>query len=484
MSASLRILAWKEWWARHAAVARAAWQMRHELAGPRRETDELAFLPAHLSWRETPPHPAPRRVAWALCGLLMLTLAWACWAQVDIVAIAAGRIVVSQRNKTIQPLEASVVKAIHVKDGDRVSAGQLLVELDATAAQADGNRVAQERADALADGQRTSLLLTALSSGSEPRWADAPGLDATDNAAARIRLATEWGDIAARLHRLQAEAEHRQAEIATAEAAAAKLRDVLPLSRQREADYQALIDQGYVAGHAGQDRSRERLEIERDLTTAQARQAEAQAALRESTHAREAYLAEMRHTLRERQAQAELKLRQWAEEATKARQRTELTSLRSPVAGTVQQLAVHTSGGVVTPAQVLLVVVPDEAEVGAEVMLENKDIGFVREGQEAEIKVEAFPFSRYGTVPAVVARVSADAVVGDARAANGNGSAPTALYPTTLSLARRDIEVDGKRVRLSPGMNVVAEVKTGKRRVIDYLLSPLRVHVAESLKER
>jgi hemolysin D len=146
---------------------------------------------------------------------------------------------------------------------------------------------------------------------------------------------------------------------------------------------------------------------------------------------------------------------------------------------------VHTSGGVVTPAQVLLVVVPDEAEVGAEVMLENKDIGFVREGQDAEIKIEAFPFSRYGTVPATVASVSADAVVSDARGASVNGSAPVAaLYPATLTLGQRDLEVDGKLVRLSPGMNVMAEVKTGKRRVIDYLLSPLRVHAAESLKER
>jgi hemolysin D len=220
---------------------------------------------------------------------------------------------------------------------------------------------------------------------------------------------------------------------------------------------------------------RERIEMERDLATQQARLAESEAALRESESTRNAYIAETRRTLSDREAQAELKHQQAAQDQTKAAQRERLTVLTAPVAGVVQQLAVHTVGGVVTEAQNLMVIVPDDAQVTAEVTLENKDIGFVSVGQEAEIKLETFLFTRYGTVPAVVTRVSADAVNDEKRGA---------LFPVTLSLKASTIDVDGKKVRLQPGMNLTAEIKTGRRRVIEYLLSPIQKATNEGLKER
>jgi hemolysin D len=453
---------------RYAAVFRAAWQHRHELAGPARLADEHAFLPAALSLQETPVHPAPRRAALALCLLFAIALAWAALGQIDIVAVAQGRIVVSQRSKQIQPLEASVVKAIHVKDGDHVPQGQLLIELDGTAPQADHNRVQQEHAAAQGEAQRTQALLDALVQGRPPNVAQMAEVE-------RAQLHSEWADITAHLANLEAQARQRQAELATASQAVHKLQTTLPLARQREQDIQGLSDQGFVAGHAGQDRARERIELEQDLATAQARHAEIQAAVEQAQRAQAAYRAETQRTLRERLTQAGLKVAQLLEEAAKTTQRTQLTKLTAPVAGTVQQLAVHTTGGVVTPAQVLLVLVPDDAEVTADVVLENKDVGFVNEGQEAEIKLETFPFTRYGTVPARVTAITADAVLDEKRGA---------IFPATLRLERATLEVDGRVIRLAPGMNLTAEIKTGRRRVIDYLLSPVRQAVGESLRER
>ena len=254
-----------------------------------------------------------------------------------------------------------------------------------------------------------------------------------------------------------------------------KLSTMLPLAQQREADIRGLSEQGFVSGHAGQDRARERIEIERDLATQQARLAEAQAALAEAQQARVSYLAEQRRLLSDRLSQARLKKAQLEQESTKAQHRQGLTRLLAPVSGTVQQLAVHTSGGVVTPAQALMVLVPDDAEVMVEVAIENKDIGFVRPGQLAEIKLETFPFTRYGTLPARVERVSADAVADEKRGA---------VYTASLVPLAGSINVDGKSIRLAPGMNLTAEVKTGQRRVIDFLLSPIQQTVQESGKER
>ena len=469
--------------ARYCAIFAVAWQARSELAGPRRLTDEVAFLPAALSLQETPVHPAPRRMAYAIMALFVIALVWAVVGKIDIVAVAQGRIVVSERTKLVQPLERSVVKRVLVKDGDVVHAGQPLVELDATIASADRTNVVEQSKAAASEMLRTRALLVALpaAASASPSGLRSPAdvfpseWSAEELAAARSQLLAEWSDIVARLAKLGSEASRRQAEIATMREVVGKLESTVPLARQREEDFRQLTEQGFMASHAGQDRTRERIELERDLAMQRARLLESQAALRESESSRAAYLAETRRNLHDREAQADFKRQQAAQEEAKATQREKLTTLVAPVAGTVQQLAVHTAGGVVTEAQTLMVIVPEGAHVTAEVTMENKDVGFVNAGQAAEIKLETFPFTRYGTVAATVSRVSADAVNDEKRGA---------LFPATLMLNTTEINVDGKSIRLSPGMNLTAEIKTGQRRVIEFLLSPIQRAGNESLRER
>ncbi len=469
---------------RYARVLILAWQRRDQMAGVRRSADELAFLPAALSLQDTPVHPAPRRAAYLLIALFGVALAWAIVGRVDIVAVAPGRIVVGERTKLVQPLERSVVKRVLVQDGDHVLAGQPLVELDATSAHADTGSVQEQQRAAHSDAMRARLLQRAL--GELPASASAigsalapalrePVMAGVAQGTVQLQLAAEWNDITARLARFAAETGRRQAEIATAREMLARLESTLPLVRKREADFAALSAQGFVASHAGQDRTRERIEMERDLGTQRARLHETMATLHESETDRAAYLAQTRRDLSERQAQAELRLQQAGQELAKALQRERLTLLKAPVSGLVQQLAAHTEGGVVTEAQPLMVIVPDDTQVVVEVTLDNKDIGFVNPGQAAQIKLETFVFTRYGTVPATVQRVTADAVNDDKRGA---------VFPARLLLARSHIDVDGKPIRLSPGMNVSAEIKTGQRRLIEYLLSPIQRAASEGLRER
>jgi len=451
--------------ARYRAVFGAAWAARHELAGPKLLAEEAAFLPAALSLQATPVHPAPRRAMAVIVTLFAGALVWSIVGEVDVVAVAPGRIVVSDSTKLVQPLEPGVVTAIAVKDGDHVTRGQVLVELDATSARADLRSTGEQLRAQLGEARRSAALLAGLRNGTLP-----PPLPEDAE-----QLRTQWRDIAAQQARLDAELQRRRAELGTAREQLAKLQAMLPLARQREADFKTLAEQGFVAGHAGQDKLRERIELERDLATQQARVKEAQAAEAESRQQKAAYLAETQRTLNDRLAAAELKAGSLQQEAAKNEHKTQLTQLRAPVAGTVQQLAIHTAGGVVTEAQALMVIVPDEAQVIAEVTVDNKDIGFVQAGQHAEVKLETFSYTRYGTVAATVQRVTADAVNDEKRGA---------LFPATLVLGRGAIDVDGKQVRLGPGMNVTAEITTGRRRVIDYLLDPIRRRASESLRER
>ena len=150
-------------------------------------------------------------------------------------------------------------------------------------------------------------------------------------------------------------------------------------------------------------------------------------------------------------------------------------TLTAPVTGTVQQLAIHTVGGVVTEAQALMAIVPDDETIEVEVMVENKDIGFVKPGQVAVVKLETFPYTRYGYLEGVVDHVSYDAVQDEQRGL---------IFPARVRLNKTHFMIDDTRVNLTSGMSVTAEIKIGKRRVIDYFLSPLREYKDEGLREK
>ena len=223
---------------------------------------------------------------------------------------------------------------------------------------------------------------------------------------------------------------------------------------------------------------------------------EADAARAALERQREQTRAEYEKTVLTDLAKAEQQASQSGQELVKAAQKAQLQTLRAPIDGTVQQLAVHTLGGVVTPAQPVLVIVPDQAGLVVEARIENKDIGFVHAGQDSEVKVESFNFTRYGLIHGTVLGISRDAVTedqkispavkpGDAKSddARSQGSGSPG-YTARIALDRTAMDTENGSVDLGPGMAITAEIKTGRRRVFDYLLSPLVRYHQEGLRER
>jgi hemolysin D len=206
--------------------------------------------------------------------------------------------------------------------------------------------------------------------------------------------------------------------------------------------------------------------------------------------------AEFRRTTLNDLSATEQKIASLQEQLVQAGQRLRLQTLIAPVDGTVQQLAIHTEGGVVTPAQVLLAIVPAGSPLEIEANISNRDIGFVYPGQEAAVKVDTFNFTKYGLLSGRVETVSQDAVM-RARPTDDSTSRQTGaesetsepkgqelVYVARIKLDQTHMNVDGKEVNLTPGMAVTAEIKTGERRLIEYLLSPLARHSQQALRER
>lgn len=473
-SLSLRFAAAGDLFKRYASVFRHAWQQRQQLDAPKRLPHEAAFLPAALELQDTPVSPAPRIAMGLIIGFMVIALVWAVFGRIDVVATAHGKIVPNDRSKTVQPVETAVVKAIHVTDGQHVKAGDLLLELDATSADADRTRFANDTLSARAQAARAKALLAALD-GRTPQLAPIAGADAARQAQEQRLVQGQWQEVQAKLARIDADIARREAERGSVQEIVRKLEQTAPLARQRAQDFKDLVDKNYISKHGYLDKEQVRIEQEADLATQQSRLRELSAAIAEGRSQRTALLSETRRIALDSLSDAEQKSVSFDQEQIKADSRGRQMMLTAPVSGTVQQLAVHTVGGVVTPAQPLLVIVPSDNPLEVEAVLDNKDIGFVNAGQPAVIKIETFPFTKYGTIDGTVSSVSGDAVADEKKGL---------VYVARVGLARTQLQVDEKRVNLQPGMAVTVEVKTGNRRVIEYFLSPLLQAKDESLRER
>lgn len=466
--------AWKEFLARYLAVFRSVWAVRAQLDPPSRSGDEYAFLPAQLELVETPVNPAPRWGIGLIVALFVVGLCWAVLGKLDIVAIAAGKTVPGGRTKIIQPLETAVVKAIHVSDGQHVQAGQLLIELDGTGTAADARKAGGALSSAQGSQARYRALLAALDVGRPPKPFTFPGSPAeieTENALAQ----SEFRTYLSKRESLGSQLAQRQAELATTRGLIIRLAESASIAQARSKDLQALLARKFVSQHDYLTQEQARISAERDLEGQRSRVFELQAAIDTQRDERLSQASDFRRQITDGLRQASDQAGQYSEDAGKSNRRNQLMRLTAPVAGTVQQLAIHTVGGVVTPAQPLLAIVPEGETLEVEALVENKDIGFVRAGQEAVIKIESFPYTRYGYLTGKVVSVSHDAIQDEKRGL---------VYQAKVRMDAHRLNVEGTWVNLSAGMAVSAEIKTGKRRVITYLLSPLQQHSGEALRER
>jgi hemolysin D len=463
--------------------------------GHDRRREELAFLPAALEIVETPPSPIGRAIGASIMLLFGAALVWAWWGTIDIVASATGKIVPSGRIKIIQPFETGVVRSIRVQDGQAVRAGDVLIELDPTVNAAERDHL---QSDLLAEQLNIARLRAALAGGDDPVADFTPPADANPALIVTQRqlLLNQVTEHRAKIAALARQQAQKEAEQATIAATIHKLETTIPVIQQRVDIRKTLMDRELGSKLTYFEVLQLLVEQQQELGVQKSHLREAESAAAAIRETRGQAMAEYRRTLFDELAKSEQKANGLAQDLIKAEQKTRLQLLTAPVDGVVQQLAIHTVGGVVTPAQSLLVVVPSDSRLEIEAMVSNRDIGFVRPGQNAEIKIDTFNFTRYGLLHGQVLSVSQDAVIRDRQQDRSNdrglgtqndSSEPKGQelsYSARISLDRTAMQIDDRTVKLSPGMAVTVEIKTGSRVILSYLLSPLLRYRQESLRER
>lgn len=436
----------------------------------RRGPDPREFLPAVLEIQQTPPSPIGRAILWTILAVFTAGVSWATFGWIDIVATAQGKIIPSGYSKVIQPYETGVIVAIHVQDGQAVRKGDVLIDLDPTQNQADRDRAANEYRAATVEAARLRALIAGETEFSAPAGAD-PHYVLLQQQLLRDQVAEYQARVGAARHLI----DQRKAALDQTRENVRRLEATVPMEAERAEAYKKLLEHDAVTKMDFLQAEGQRIDKTQELAGQRKKLLQDQGALAEAEKNERALVSEFQQSKQAELSVVETKAASLLQDVTKAGQKADWQRLTTPIDGVVQQLAVHTVGGVVTPAQQVLIVVPQDHPVEVEALVENKDVGFVNEGQPVEIKVETFPFTLYGTIPGKVLTVSADAA-----SIEKVGLA----YPARVSMERSTLQVDGRQVTLSPGMAVTVEIKTGQRRVIEYLLSPLLRSVKESLRER
>jgi membrane fusion protein, hemolysin D len=461
--------------------------------------DPIDFSPELLRIQDKPPAPLAGWMLRLLIGLLAGVALWAVFGQLDIVAVADGKLVPSSYLKIVQPAEQGIVKEILVREGEKVAEGQVLIRMDAALAQADLKSLA-------ADVQTRRLALRRI----EAQLArGAVAREAGDSVAQIVQaFPREKDDSSA--HYAQALAQYEanlrayenalaqerslleksRNDFAAAESTKAKLEQVLPHYVEQERAFEKLQKDGFAGRVMATDKARERIEKEQDLRTQEFVIRSSRALIAQSEAKIAQITADYRRQLQAERVETATQLERASQELAKLEHRRGQLELRAPQAGIVKDLATYTAGTVVAPGTILMTLVPDGDKLVAEVWVSNQDVGFVRRGQDVKVKLAAFQFQKYGMVEGKVLHINADATEApspntrsDALAGRDRPMGPLA-YRALVELKGQELVADAARHALAPGMQVSSEIHLGRRSILEYVLSPVQKAWHEAARER
>jgi hemolysin D len=478
-----------------------AGRARVRLKTPGMNLSDREFLAPALEILETPPSPVHVAFLWIICALVAAAVAWAYFGRVDIIAAAQGKFQPTGRVKVVEPLETGRVENIRVGNGSFVQAGDVLVELDRSAAEADTESARAELASTRAEILRRR---SALMSARLHRFDSPPVIDWPDSVTPSLRerenqvLAADLGQLAATVASFDAERAQKAAEQDKLKETIATQKNLVATLQER-VDMRAKLVEEKAGAKAAVIDATETLQYQ---ITQEAKQEQDLASLsagleviaRNSDKAVEDFISGDAEKLDDAERRAE----DVEQRLAKAQAQLDHLTLKAPIAGRVQSSIITNVGQVVASGQEIMRIVPEDSGLEIQAYVRNRDIGFVTLGQEAVVKVESFPFTRYGTIKAHVTRIAkdaipepdADAIEGDptrvSKAAGFAGGERTQnlVFPIVLHPDAETIAVDGAAEALTSGMAVTVELKTGARRMLEYVFSPLVEVASKAMRER
>lgn len=420
------------------------------------------FLPSAISLERESASPAGRSLIWLIIFIFSSSVAWASLSQIDIVAVAPGKIIPDGRTKSVQTSVKARVKNVMVKDGDLVSAGQLLLELDDEQLKAEIKQVEQRHQQADEEVTRYEALLELIRGKQK-------------NSSLDLMAKSVWRLYLEEKEQINKQITAQNIELKKIKITVDKFNATLPIIRKKEQRLEHLAKNNLSSKQQHLDQKQIRLEVEHELARNEIVLEEILNNIDSLKQSLLIHQAETENTFLDKLEQARFMRASSAQELERFDQLKKQYSIFSEVSGRVHQLMLNSTNNVVTPAQQVMLIVPEDRSLKVEAFIKNSDVGFVRQGQTTHVKVDAYPFTKYGLLKGEIEHISSDAL---------EDKLYGYVYKMQVKLDKELLEYQGKNMPLSPGMNVTSEVITGKRRLIDYFLSPLKRFGDESIRER
>ena len=451
------------------------------------------FLPDALRIVYTPPSPVRRTLAYALCGIITVAVLWSVFGTLRLFAIAPGELQARGGNQLVESLERGQVSAISVKNGSHVERNDIVVQLDPTIAKAGRAiveaKLANARGEAVRGTAAASLAQAARINKDAPvDWPS--GIPDEVKARQETVLHADLAQLVASIADLEAKLKTEEASRDRYAANIVAQKTLIDSRTKRIAMRETLAQQGWYSRALVLQALEPLRKDQVTLVDMQGAFDEANAAIPvirdQIAQARAGFVA----TNVDAAASASRQVASLVEELKQADVALANLGLRAPATGVVQSLAVTNIGQSVKVGEKLMNIVPDNAPLEIRAYVLNSDIGFVAAGQPVVIKVDTFPYTRYGTIAGRVARVGADAVTGQYALAQQKDDATTPtkgplsvtnaaqqtsdlVFPVTVIPDKSSINVDGRDVPLTAGMSVNVEIETQRQRVLTYILYPL-----------
>lgn len=449
------------------------------------ESLQIGHVVAHLQdplslMTEEEPADIGRIVLWTISVLILACIVWSIFGKLDIVATAEGKLVPHTLIKIVQPSEAGIIQHVYVTEGESVKQGQVLARMDSTLFSADREGAQRELAYLHMQERRMVAELSGQQMLALPE-------DDTDlYAKVNEQYFSHKNEYMNRLAQQISQLEKMKNEKESAKQMQTKMEKSLPLYKETADIYNDLENKKFFSHMSAAEKQRDYLDKKYELEAQRA----SVKSIENGVKGQEQRVQEIQNTYQNELNSELLNTRARIDQKKLELEKNEFKEgqmeIKASQNGIITDLVITTQGTVVQPGTVIMSLVPENEKLYADVAIRNEDVGFVHVGQEAKIKVIAYPFQQYGMLIGQVERVSADAESNQSQGnGNGGGANQASFYKARVVIKETDLkDSQGKPLQLFSGMQVVAEINQGNRTIMNYFVSNLKKVLSESVSER
>lgn len=432
------------------------------------------FKPSILAIQDSPASPLSRVILWLLISIIFIAILWSCIAKIDIIAVSQGKIVPIGNTKIIQSHIDGTIKSINVKDGTFVKKDDILIELEDQSILAEQSLLIKKLEAETIKLRRSNSILEYIDSGKiiEPNYKD---IKTVNHEIQKLLFLEEQKKLESSLKMLEDSLDQKKYELTSIKNNIQHYKKTLDIMKDKARRIKILLDKDMASKMEYLEFEEKKIREQNELDTLISKEKQINSNIKEIKEKIELTKIENK---KEHLLQVENSfnlINSINEEINKNEVLLKYSKIKAPVSGIVQDLKFHTIGGVIEMAQETMKIVEENSDIEVETFILSKDIGFIKKGLPVEIKLDSFLFTKYGTIKGIVQNVAEDALTDEKLGL---------VYKAKIKLEDKKINIDGKFVSLSYGMGVITEIKTGKRTVLEYFLSPIMKISNESIRER